>query len=184
MRKAADRQRLREAAAARSKAKGHLFGELDPHQAMNLEACDYMEESNRISLGLLEWKRRQERGSREPSQEGLPMKLAAAGMTTLPHWDSINPIPHLHRQPAMVEPVRRRHTDEKYADWINKMINILSGSGRSWALHEFFYSDIDRAWCVSCGTLYRFHILSSITLTTLFLSIGLTSINSKWILQS
>ena len=151
---------------------------------MTLEALDYMEESNHISLGLLEWKRRQEwdsvacRESTETTHEALPLKLAEAGMNTLPRWDSINPIPHIHRQPATVEPVRRRHTNEKYAEWINAMINILSGSGRSWALHEFFYSDIDRAWCVSCATLYRFHFLASKALP-MHCVLGLISINSK-----
>jgi len=167
--KAALRKRQRKAAAAASKAKGHLFGEMDPYRAMDLNSADYVEESGHISLGLLEWKRRQqgdtatnkEKGSMpEMDQEPvstLPRKLARAGLRAdLPLWDSVNPIPSVQRQPATAEPPRRRHSDAKYADWISTMVNVLTGSGRSWALHEFFYSDIDRAWYVTFCVLLLF----------------------------
>jgi len=120
----------------------------------------YAEESNHISLGLVEWKRRQQWNpatNRAPPSRNKTSssKLAKAGTSAdLPHWETVNPIPCVQRQPATAEPPLRRHSDAKYADWINAMINILSGSGRSWALHEFFYSDIDRAWYVfreTCG---------------------------------
>lgn len=129
---------------------------MDPSRAMALDLHDYIEESSHISLGLLEWKRRQERDadskeSTVPVPESgflpIPERLAKTGVTAeLPSWDIANPIPVAQRQPATTEPARYRHSDEKYAGWINSMINILNGSGRSWALHEFFYSDIDRAW--------------------------------------
>lgn len=161
---AAARKRVRKAAAAESEEKGLLFGEMDPHEAMGLEPCDYVEESNGISLGLLQWKRRQmcwdESGdggdtnntaapARDVGTKAVPSKLTKARMTgDLPLWETCNFIPNIQTRPAAAEPPRRRHTDAKYADWINGMLNVLSGSGRSWALHEFFYSDIDRPWYV------------------------------------
>ena len=121
---------------------GRLFGRMDPHRVMSLDSNDYITESNNrvpISLSLLEWKRRQQwdpnasnskASSHETYMEGvrtLPPKLIAAGITaTLPTWDSVNPIPDMQRQPATTEPMRRRHSDAKYAEWITRMINCLN----------------------------------------------------------
>lgn len=41
---------------------------------------------------------------------------------------------------------QRRHKDSNYSNWCRQLLHCLSGSGRSNAQHEFFYSDIDRAW--------------------------------------
>lgn len=172
---------------------GHLFGEMDPHQAMNLDPNEYLEESNHVSLGLLEWKRRQQwdpaTNKAKPMLQTypkgmrcLPPRLAEEGMSAeIPLWEAVNPIPGVQRQPATAEPPRRRHSDAKYADWINTMINVLSGSGRSWALHEFFYSDIDRAWYVSCEIIDVILVLLEFDSVAISAGcLGLISINSKW----
>ena len=122
-----------------------------------------------MSLGLAEWTRRQQWNPTSSDETNLStqetVQEKAKGVSTeeviatsstndaetevsinLPVWDSVNPMPCVKQQPAGME--RRRHSDAKYAEWINVMVNVLSGSGRSWALHEFFYSDIDRAWYV------------------------------------
>ena len=45
-----------------------------------------------------------------------------------------------------LEPARVKHDHEKYGQWCSKLISCLQGSGRMMARHEFFYSDIDKAW--------------------------------------
>lgn len=129
-----------------------MFTEMDPHGSMDLSAADYVDETKHVSLGLLEWKRRNERGNAPKWGDvpfKIPRKLEEVGITgDISLWDSVNPIPHATTKPAAIDPARRRHSDAKYAEYIASMIRILSGSGRSWALHEFFYSDIDRAWYV------------------------------------
>lgn len=142
-----ERRRLRSAARKRQR---------------KAKAAREASKKKRIPLGLSEWKQRQQwkptppseakdASGDEMSQEGalsLPTKLDDVEMTDLPLWESVNPIPYVKQQPVEADPPRSRHSDEKYAEWIDAMVNILSGSGRSWALHEFFYSDIDRAWYV------------------------------------
>jgi hypothetical protein len=114
---------------------------------MELDSDDYADDSDHISLGLLEWRRRQALAHDQEISISLPSSLVRAGLSAdLPLWDTVNFIPALQRQPVMAEPPRRRHSNDQYAEWTTKMINCLSGSGRNWALHEFFYSDIDRAW--------------------------------------
>lgn len=152
------RQRRQKAFAAEKKDKDLLFGVMDPANVMKMDAIDYVAESDYVSLGLLEWKRRQlwnpasntTTTSHETYHKGtstVPPKLEAFGISVaLPAWDTINPIPDMQRQPTTKEPPRRRHSDATYADWITKMINCLHRSGRSFAFYEFFYSDIDRAW--------------------------------------
>jgi len=50
------------------------------------------------------------------------------------------------KQPSILETPRRRHKDETYARWCNELLNCLSSSGRNMALHEWFYSDVDKGW--------------------------------------
>jgi hypothetical protein len=155
------RKRRQKALAAEESNKELIFGVMDPVNVMKMDATDYVAESNSVSLGLLEWKRRQlwnpasnttTTSSHETYQKGVsavPPKLAAFGISVaLPTWETVNPIPDMQRQPTTKEPLRRRHSDATYAEWITKMINCLQRSGRCWAFYEFFYSDIDRAWSV------------------------------------
>ena len=114
---------------------------------------------NSISLALLDWQRRQmwspnsgRRLAREDDQDistkvAIPTQLAKCGIGyRLPPWESVNTASNMVEQSNYVEPPRGRHSDEIYAAWTHKLINCLNGSTRSWAIHEFFYSDIDRAW--------------------------------------
>ena len=65
----------------------------------------------------------------------------------LPTWELCNPVGQIaFGEPPVTEPCRVVYTNEKYALWCVKMIDSLTGSARSWARHEFFYSDIDRPW--------------------------------------
>jgi hypothetical protein len=111
-----------------------------------------------VSLALLDWQRRQmwspgrkarkfesEREIRQKVE--IPPHLARYGVGfRLPPWESVNPASDISDQSNQFAPPRGRHSDEVYAAWCHKLINCLNGSARSWALHEFFYSDIDRAW--------------------------------------
>lgn len=158
-----------------------------------------------MSLGIVEWRRRQQwnptcsdetnLSSQETAQEkakGMSTEEVIATLSTnasetevsinLPVWDSVNPMPCVKQRPAVME--RRRHSDDKYAEWINVMVNILSGSGRSWALHEFFYSDIDRAWYVQVtGVVFDF-FPSADQVCFVFFTSGTISINFRWMWRS
>ena len=153
------RKRRQKGHAAASHNGVPRFGKADEYVAVELDSSDYADDSDHISLGLLEWRRRQHldpamnkasastQEMRKERMHEFPPRLARAGLRAdLPLWDAVNFIPALQRQPATSEPPRRRHSNEQYAEWMTKMIDCLSGSGRNWALHEFFYSDIDRAW--------------------------------------
>lgn len=130
---------------------GRLFGELHKSQ-------DYLGGGDGVmSLSLLDWQRRQQwfpaanNNSKKSHQEDifkLPARIVEAGIDAgLPSWETVNPIPRVPREPtSSLEPSRRRHNNATYASWCRKLINCLNGSGRMMAHHEFFYSDIDRAW--------------------------------------
>jgi DIRP len=107
-----------------------------------------------VSLPLLDWQRRQlwsprRRTKKEAELEAnrnmqIPDHFKTSGISfRLPPWEALNPALTM---PEEVEPVRKRHADDVYAAWCHKLINCLNGSARSWAIHEFFYSDLDRPW--------------------------------------
>ena len=123
-----------------------------------------------ISLGLLDWRRRQKwspsssndravhskkiknfGGSAASSYYGQKLNgsfnIALPGIDAgLMSWDSINPSTDIPKQPSTLEPPRKRHSDDTYGVWCSKLINCLQGSARLMARYEFFYSDIDKAW--------------------------------------
>ena len=78
----------------------------------------------------------------------LPVTYKDEGIDLrLPTWEMCNPVGQIaFGEPPVTEPYRVVYTNEKYALWCVKMIDSLTGSARSWARHEFFYSDIDRPW--------------------------------------
>jgi len=112
-----------------------------------------------INLSLLDWQRRQmwangkwqkkdaERDAGDKVE--IPVHLSNTGVGhRLPSWESVNPASNIWDKSNQAElaPARGRHSDEVYASWSHKLINLLNGGARSWAMYEFFYSDIDRAW--------------------------------------
>jgi hypothetical protein len=48
--------------------------------------------------------------------------------------------------PSTLEPIRTRHPDRIYGNFSCSLLNSLKGKSRVFARHEFFYSDIDKAW--------------------------------------
>eukprot|EP00978_Attheya_sp_CCMP212_P046997 scaffold421184_cov56-Attheya_sp.AAC.2 len=149
-------------------AKGKLFEEINADAVDTSDAANLIDGvvDKTISLCLLDWRRRQQwtpttkrsKSSTTPRIEdtdkfegtknsALSTALSSVGIDLeLPSWEMVNPNPEVPKQPSTLEPPRRRHTDIHYANWCSKLIGCLSGSGRSMAHHEFFYSDIDRAW--------------------------------------
>ena len=61
-------------------------------------------------------------------------------------WEALDKARRKSEQPLTIEPVRKRHSNRVYGKWCNKLMMSLRSSGRIFARHEFFYSDIDRAW--------------------------------------
>ena len=49
-------------------------------------------------------------------------------------------------EPPTMEPPRKRHSNYTYGRLCKNIITCLQGKGRIFARHEFFYSDIDKAW--------------------------------------
>jgi len=113
-----------------------------------------------VSLALLDWQRRQlwaagyNKRQRKLLEKDIranvriPEYMAKLGIDfRLPPWESVNPAVanNVHDKPHN-DPLRKKHSDDVYASWNHALINCLNGSARSWAVHEFFYSDVDRAW--------------------------------------
>jgi len=120
-----------------------------------------------ISLSLFNWRRRQQlipekesyyaRKKRKASilsrgkwtrGKGKDMDaILPAGIdTALLSWEQARSSAMIHTQPATLEPPRKRYSDSTYGLWCSRLINCLQGNGREMARHEFFYSDIDKAW--------------------------------------
>jgi hypothetical protein len=114
-----------------------------------------------VSLALLNWQRELslppgQRGTQSEVQNevevkanvSIPPALVQEGVEyRLPTFEAVARCESFPRtQPIPLDPPRQAHTDATYASWCKQLINCLSGSARSWALHEFFYSDVDRAW--------------------------------------
>ena len=110
-----------------------------------------------VSLPLLDWQRRQiwapgGRGRKDVDNDvqaslAIPAHVKKSGIAyRLPPWESVNPASNIADQSNHAEPIRKRHSDDVYSSWCHKLINCLNGGARSWAIKEFFYSDIDKPW--------------------------------------
>ena len=109
------------------------------------------------SLALLDWKRRQmwtagndekklkERDVR--ASVSIPEYMTKCGISyRLPPWETVNPASNILTKSHQSDALKEKHSDDVYAWWTHRLIKCLDGSARSWAMHEFFYSDIDRSW--------------------------------------
>jgi len=125
--------------------------------------------NNTVSLSLRDWRRRQQWVPLTPSSnnimpEGITCSDFAIATPTSTYqsndtpitiqtpespniYSEVNPIPS-HEDVRLVGPKAklRRHCSMDYAKFCCDLVHCLTGSGRSNAHHEFFYSDIDRAW--------------------------------------
>ena len=61
-------------------------------------------------------------------------------------WEALDKFKEASEHPMTLEPPRKSHADKVYGKWCTTLTHCLQGSGRVFACHEFFYSDIDRAW--------------------------------------
>jgi hypothetical protein len=101
-----------------------------------------------IQLILLAWEHREKQEEKERFDDDklreltpIPPTLVTEGLEHRPREDKLSNPRHLTRR----DPPKKL-PDKFYASCCKKLISFLSGKARSWALHEFFYSDIDRAW--------------------------------------
>jgi hypothetical protein len=79
---------------------------------------------------------------RKQVQASRSADLKRAGIVCrLPQWTTVN-----QGKSNVVRPPRSRHSNQVYASFCLQLVNALSGAARSWAINEFFYSDLDRAW--------------------------------------
>jgi hypothetical protein len=114
------------------------------------------------SLSLADWQRRKslpnygrdapeetKREYRNRLKRQMPETYTKAGIIHRPKsWKLANPALSEASYHTPFEPPRVRHTDEVYASNCHKIVAALQGSARSWAVCEFFYSDLDKAWYV------------------------------------
>ena len=115
-----------------------------------------------VSLSLLDWRRRQEWAQNEERKRhphsrnlknsdrgfmGLVDTYPIGIDASMVSWESINQSAEedSNQSPTM-EPPRKRHSSSTYGRWCSQLLNCLQGRGRIFARHEFFYSDIDKAW--------------------------------------
>jgi hypothetical protein len=117
-----------------------------------------------LSLALRDWQRRDlissiakgvnidvltETEYRNRLKKGLPTSYTEAGIVyRLPEWKTMNPAASGASYRTPFEPQRVRHSDEVYASNCQKLVTVLQGSARAWAVCEFFYNDLDKAWYV------------------------------------
>jgi len=64
-------------------------------------------------------------------------------------WEALDNVDGISDDPATLEPPRKHHSDSTYGRWCCELLTCLQSSARVFARHEFFYSDIDKAWYVS-----------------------------------
>ena len=64
-------------------------------------------------------------------------------------WEALDNANGLSNEMATLEPPRECHSDEMYGKLCHGLLNCLQSSARIFARHEFFYSDVDRAWYVN-----------------------------------
>jgi hypothetical protein len=118
-----------------------------------------------LSLALRDWQRRDlisqisngvnvdiltEMEYRNRLKRGLPKSYTEAGIVyRLPEWKTMNPAASGASYRTPFEPSRVRHSDEVYASNCHKLVTVLQGSARAWAVCEFFYNDLDKAWYVT-----------------------------------
>ena len=121
----------------------------------------FTRESGPVSLSLLDWQRRQlllrnkgrkknEKPSSSASHLRAMTELISPGVNTrMNPWETLHSdAEQFAHQPPTLEPPRKRHTNDTYGCLCNTLINCLQGKARMFARHEFFYSDIDKAWLV------------------------------------
>lgn len=119
-----------------------LFGRLHPEGLIRRD-----EPRDPISLSMIQWQRWSE-GETQSDTNVLPIRskilpplLVEAGLEYQPRTKNIT------ERSSFFEGDRLRNlSDKMYASSSMKVINALGGKARNWAFHEFFYSDIDRAW--------------------------------------
>jgi len=61
-------------------------------------------------------------------------------------WEALDNANRLSNEIATLEPPRECHSDDTYGKWCSGLLHCLQSSARIFARHEFFYSDVDRAW--------------------------------------
>jgi hypothetical protein len=121
-----------------------------------------------LSLALHDWQRRDliskiskdretesltEMEYQKRLKKTLPASYTEAGIVyRLPGWKAMNPAASGASYRTPFDPPRVRHSDEVYASCCHKLVTVLQGSARTWAVCEFFYSDLDKAWYVSYFT--------------------------------
>jgi hypothetical protein len=142
---------------------GRLFGRLDKQSIFHPRMRHGDSANDPITLDILDWRRRLQPRKRakkksknkvgEQAQYNppkvIPDVLVQGGMVCrLPPRAVAKPTskPFASARPSHFDPPRKRHSDQVYATLVKKLMNSLSGGGKRWAQHEFFYSDIDRAW--------------------------------------
>lgn len=116
--------------------------------------------SNKKSIRLLEWERRSNQpnafelnlGPTEKAYKALKNAKGALGKglsLRLPEWPRIKSKllqDEARNAASHFKASRSRHSHENCAVLGAKLIHFLQAEGRMWAIHEFFYSDLDRAW--------------------------------------
>jgi len=110
-----------------------------------------------FSLSLLDWSNNNlPLKSSQKVKRALPMSSKARKLenafsseaidATLSSWEALNNIDGVSDQQISLEPPRTRLHDSNYGSCCSELINCLQSSARVFARHEFFYSDIDKAW--------------------------------------
>ncbi|EEC51708.1 predicted protein [Phaeodactylum tricornutum CCAP 1055/1] len=112
-------------------------------------------------LHALDWKRRKQLHSKRNKPGSsilldinhaqrslkLPKKLRNKGIVmTLPRWGSIKQAESFAPKESVFGPPRGLYSDQHYSFWSLRLMNFLQSSARTWVSHEFFYSDLDKAW--------------------------------------
>lgn len=108
-----------------------------------------------VSLSLLDWRRRERFvGNKGKKKQERVVETASLSKSfppgidaTLISWDKLNrTAKHDPDKKLTLEPPRNRHSNVTYGHLCNSLMNCLRSKGRVFARHEFFYSDIDKAW--------------------------------------
>jgi hypothetical protein len=110
-----------------------------------------------VSLRFLDWRRRKFHAEKKASRSSLsnPNHSYSISSKSLPPGvdSSMYPWDVVHKateqspsETPTMEPPRQRHSNSTYGRLCNQLLNCLQGKGRVFARHEFFYSDLDKAW--------------------------------------
>jgi hypothetical protein len=127
-----------------------LFGRLGLKGLIYQNSSRQEDANDPISLSMIQWQRRSQQGAEETQADDkllsienkvLSPMLAEAGLEYQPRGENIIQA----SDQTQGDPIRKL-SDKFYASCCMKLIHALKGKARNWAFHEFFYSDIDRAW--------------------------------------